>query len=238
MRVLTRILVAALPALMPATLWAAQPYTDSTIPGVTTPNAHTVAVDADGKPMVMRGRTPTTPELAQLKAVGMTDILIFKNELHGENKTEAEALKDIGFTDAQIHQIAMPWKDLPDFKTSCLMTIDALQQIEATTKAGGKIFFHCTAGEDRTGYLAGLYRILHDRLSPLDAFTNEMCAFGYEHGNHGKPFKSVVLPIRVGLTPLYITIAKRLAVSGLNDSICDTAPETIDDGERQQFLCK
>jgi protein-tyrosine phosphatase len=216
----------------------AQAYLQSTVTGVTINNAHALLSDKDGQPLVMRGRTPAPEEFAQLKNVGITDVLIFKNDIKGETETEKADLAKAGFESTRIHLIPMPWKNMPDYKTSCLMVVDALKLIDESMKSEGHIFFHCTAGEDRTGLLAGMFRIEHEGMSVEDAFAKEMCANGYEHGNHGKPFLAVVGPIRKGLTPLYVAMARRLAASGLSPSICEEEPAPLTPAEHDAYKCK
>jgi hypothetical protein len=40
------------------------------------------------------------------------------------------------------------------------------------------VFVHCQKGEDRTGLVVGLYRVLNQKWAPQDAW-NEMFKFGY-----------------------------------------------------------
>lgn len=111
------------------------------------------------------------------------------------------------------------------------MTIEALQVIEKATQAGRNIYFHCTVGEDRTGYLAGLWGMWTSIYqSETEALNEEMCARGYEAGNPGKPYRDVVFKIRETLTPLYLKMAKIVATAkargqALDISMCDQEPQ-------------
>ena len=77
---------------------------------------------------------------------------------------------------------------------------------EVKNDSSRKIFFHCTVGEDRTGYLAGLWKMLSDNVSRNEAFHNEMCINGYGAGNPIKP-DYVVNEIRQDLTPMFTYMA-------------------------------
>lgn len=66
-----------------------------------------------------------------------------------------------------------------------------------------KLFFHCTVGEDRTGYLAGLWDVLTKKNNHKVAFQKQMCERGYSRGNPHKP-EYVVKEIRKDLTPLFL----------------------------------
>src|SRR5690606_20131805 len=80
---------------------------------------------------------------------------------------------------------------------------------------GHTSLFHCTAGEDRTGALAGLFRMLDEGLSTDEVFYGEMCPRGYSNGNPNKPWK-VTGAIEAGLTPLFEAIAEKIEKEALN----------------------
>jgi hypothetical protein len=86
------------------------------------------------------------------------------------------------------------------------MTIDALNMLKKADDNEEKIYFHCTVGEDRTGYLAGLYQLYsRNNDSVDDVFQTELCDKGYEAGNP-KKISSVVAKIRESLTPAFFTM--------------------------------
>jgi multiple sugar transport system permease protein len=68
------------------------------------------------------------------------------------------------------------------------MTVRSLKLLRDWTAAGKTTFFHCTVGEDRTGYLAGLYRLLTETTTAKAMFEQEMCERGYSSGNPQKPY--------------------------------------------------
>lgn len=179
---------------------------------------------------VIRGRSPDK-KLHELQRLGITDILIIKNETKDEVRAEIEALKKRGFPESHIKHIPFQWKDLPDYQTSCTQMVEALTLlVEVAKNPKRKVYFHCTVGEDRTGLLAGLFRVLVSNWTPEEAFFKEMCENGYEAGNPYKP-KHVVDPIRRELTPLFFKMAylidkKILNVNHMNPSVCSRDPIT------------
>ena len=92
---------------------------------------------------------------------------------------------------------------------ACEQMIDALKIIRDVKRANGKVFLHCTAGEDRTGAVMGLYRMLSERMSMDQVVAQEMCPRGYSDGNAHKPMK-VTSAIEAELTPLFVTMAGKV----------------------------
>lgn len=180
-------------------------------------NSH--QLDREGQ--IFRGREPKKL-VHELKELGITDVIIFKNDVRGEVAKEKEELKTLGI---RYHHIPFLWKDISSLKDACRQTVRALRIMKRVKEAGGKVFFHCTAGEDRTGLLAGLYRMLNDGYSSRNAFENEMCRNGYSDGNPGKP-AFVVSAIEKGLTPLFLQMASavesgRLGRETLSYAVCE-----------------
>lgn len=176
---------------------------DSQVPGVSIPNAHVLLVNDDNRPLVVRGMAPNQKQIGELKNLGIQKILIFKTETKSEVGEEKAALLEAGYQDYEISHIPFPWKDLNNFQETCQKTVQALQVIEHAIDGEAPIFFHCTVGEDRTGYLAGLLKVWQSpELAIKDIFREELCARGYEAGNAQKP-KQVVSKIRETLTPSF-----------------------------------
>ena len=96
-------------------------------------------------------------------------------------------------TAEDVKSIAFPWKGYPDFKTPCRQTVQGLRFLVGHAQRGMKVYFHCTVGEDRTGELAGLYRMLAEGLDASTAFHGELCEGGYSAGNPQKPYNGVKL---------------------------------------------
>ena len=173
-----------------------------TVEGLSIPNSHVVTQSATQQ--VFRGRAPSEKQMQELLDLGVSQFVIFKNDVKGEVAKEIADLKRLGVPAENIKSIPFPWKDIRNFKEVCEMTIAALQTIETAQTNGESIFFHCTAGEDRTGYLASLWSLWSGaKTSARESFKEDMCARGYEAGNPNKPYREVVAKIRETLTPTY-----------------------------------
>lgn len=146
-----------------------------------------------------------------LRDLGVEAVVIFKSDTRGEVAKEIEALLSTGFEESDVHHIPMAWKDL-DLSEACAQTVQALEVLTTAVSEGKTVFFHCTAGEDRTGMLAGLYRIIHEDADVDLMFQEELCEKGYSDGNPGKP-RIVTEQIENGLTPLYFALAEKITAA-------------------------
>lgn len=202
------------------------------------PNSHLVSEN------IIRGMAPRNSiEIDNLLKLGVTDFLVFKIDTNGDVAKEIQLLEDKGVAKKNITHLEFPWKDITDFQPICEMTIKALKKIETADKAGRKMFFHCTVGEDRTGYLSGLYLIYQQGQEIDQVFENELCDKGYEAGNPKKGF-NVVAKIRESLTPAFLTMAeilKRAKMNEvpLNNLLCDQAKMNVMSAiEVKKYKCK
>lgn len=194
----------------------------STIEELTISNSHYVDKTDHS---IARGMAPRS-KVAELVNWGATDVLIFKNQTRNEVDKEIRALENLGFVKGRdIHHINFPWKNV-NLNTACESVIDALKLMrEVRESSDRQLFFHCTVGEDRTGVLSGIYRMLNEGWTKKRAFEDEMCARGYASGNYKKPWV-VVNEIRKGLTPLFMLMAKEiergeLTLSNLESYSCN-----------------
>lgn len=172
---------------------------------VSTPHTH--LIDRNGSGVLLRGGTPRNrADLESLIRFGVFKILIFKNESKSEVFEEISDLLQLQFPKENIVHIPMRWKDFASFRDQCQMTLTALQEIEQTLQKQKSLYFHCTVGDDRTGYLAALWRFWRNpNLGKSELFLKEMCDRGYEARNPNKP-KANVQKIRAFLTPLYLSM--------------------------------
>jgi hypothetical protein len=92
---------------------------------------------------------------------------------------------------------------------ACEQTVEALNIMHEVKANGGMVFIHCTAGEDRTGMLSGLYRMMEEGVSSEEVFRSEMCDRGYSDGNQKKP-SFVTSAIQKELTPLFIALSEKV----------------------------
>ena len=192
----------------------------STVEGISINNTHSVG----SFNKVYRGQAPLG-KIEQLSDFGITDILIFKNQTKNEIDREYAEISKKGLTHIQTKQIGFLWHKYPSYKESCEQIIDGLKLIRDVDQSKDrKLFFHCTVGEDRTGALSGLWRMLSQKWSMKRAFYYEMCENGYGHGNGNKPFY-VYSEIRNDLTPLFIFMARKiksgeLSLNNLTYRVC------------------
>jgi len=178
------------------------------------PNSHLISKN------IIRGMAPRNEvDLDRLLSLGVKEFLIFKIDTNGEVQKEIDLLLQKGVQGKNISHYDFPWKDINDFRSICEMTMDALKKIENAEKNNRKMYFHCTVGEDRTGYLAGLYKIYSEKKSVDEVFVSELCEKGYEAGNPKKGM-NVVVKIREGLTPSFLTMAKLIQKGGLDKKLC------------------
>lgn len=170
--------------------------------GLTIPNARYVGTSKQ----LIRGRAPAD-NVIEFSAAGINHILIIKNQVTSEVDDEITELKKTGIAAANIRHIPYRWKDINQLQ-ACEQTIDALEYIHATIALPkNKLYFHCTAGVDRTGLVAALYRLQTEpKSTSMDIFKNEMCGHGYGDATYFRP-KHVKETIHNELTPLYIKIA-------------------------------
>ena len=190
----------------------------STVSGLSIPNAHIVSQTSG---LVIRGQEPKLNEISQLKNLGVKRILIFKNDTQGDIEREISNLQMNGFQSNKILNIPMPWKNIQNFNQACQMTVTALRFLEASVQAHESIYFHCTVGEDRTGYLAGLWTLWNGEYSDvMQVFQKEMCAKGFEGGDPEKP-EQVVNQVRANLNPLFVKMVEVLRQARQNSQSLD-----------------
>lgn len=179
------------------------------------PNSHLVSKN------VIRGMAPrNATDIDKLLSLGVSNFLIFKIDTNGEVEKEIDMLEEKGVDEKNITHIDFPWKDITDFKPVCEMTIDALKTIETFENSNKKIYFHCTVGEDRTGYLAGLYKIYRENQNVDEVFQGELCDKGYEAGNPNKGM-NVVMKVRESLTPAFLSMVNLILKAKKNKTNLD-----------------
>jgi hypothetical protein len=206
----------------------------STVEGITINNTHQVG----SFNKIYRGQAPLG-KIEQLSDFGITDILIFKNQTKNEIDREYAEITEKGLSHIQTKQIDFLWHKYPSYKEACEQLIDGLKLIkEVDSSKDRKLFLHCTVGEDRTGALSGLWRMLSQKWSMKRAFYYEMCENGYGHGNGNKPFY-VYNEIRNDLTPLFIFMAKKIETGelSLNNLTYKVCSDEINKEETEKLKC-
>lgn len=190
-------------------------HVPSSVPGISIVNTHLV----DGQ-TILRGSEPRK-KVPELKAWGVTDVIIFKSQTKAEVDNELIALKELGI---RSHHIPFRWKGLESPEVACRQVVQALKILKENRADSRVSFFHCTVGEDRTGLLAGIWRMLDDGATLDEAWKNEMCPNGYADGNYKKP-KLVADAIHAELTPLFYAMAAKvksgdLSLETLDAEVC------------------
>lgn len=183
-------------------------HLDSTVEGLTITNSHDLS-KASGR--VIRGSQPLS-KVGELADLGVTDVLVFKTQTNSEVEDELAALAELGYEESSLKWIEFPWRGvvvesgaqtMKNTIQACKQVITGLQLLQkVSADADRSIFFHCTVGEDRTGLLAGLYRMSEQNWTEKKAYQKEMCARGFAEGNPNKP-AHVARTVRTNLLPVF-----------------------------------
>lgn len=200
---------------------------DSSVAGVSVPNSHWV----DEAESVLRGMEPrSADQFDELRRAGIERVLIFKNTT-GKDDVGQE-IAAWALPEGDVLHVPFQWRDLPDFSGPCQQTLEALRFLRESEQAEEKVFFHCTVGEDRTGYLAAMYALLFEGAGPEEAFALDMCEHGYGSGNPQKP-AFVLGKLDEDLTPLYRSMAflveQGALTQELDPSVCAAEPQVPED---------
>jgi hypothetical protein len=165
--------------------------------GYKLPNSHWVDLDQ----RILRSKEPTK-YVSELVDLDIKHVIIFKDETMGDVEREMAALKKADFKTENIYHLPARWRDIESPQVACEQFVTALKIIrDVKYTTNDKILFHCTLGEDRTGSLTALWKILDLNAELDDVFQNDMCAHGYEAGNLKKP-EFINRIIRAELTPI------------------------------------
>jgi hypothetical protein len=207
------------------------------VPGLNLGNTHLV-YEGEGK--LIRGHEPAK-KAEELKNIGVTDVVIFKTQNKNEVTNEIAALEGLGLAEDRIHHVEMPWRDIKD-DGACRQTVAALNLLLGIGRTPGAVgYFHCSAGQDRTGLLAGLFRMTAEGWSAEKAFYSEMCNHGYGFGDVKRP-ANVSSAVETGLTPIFLQLASQIEgggfalTSNLDPNLCAAKPKAELDAAK--FKCK
>lgn len=198
--------------------FALKSHIPSTVEGVCIPNTHVVR-GSEGQ--VLRSMRPISDrDYKQIQEIGVKGVLIFRTGDVEKDEQEMARLNSMGI---ESKKIFFGWRNL-EFKPACKQTIEALQWLKDQEAKGQKALFHCTVGEDRTGYLAGIYHLLKAPESLPKVFRSTMCPGGYGRSSLYKP-ELVVETIRKSITPQFVKMAALieqglLSWDNLDDSVC------------------
>jgi hypothetical protein len=199
------------------------PYA-STVPGLSIRNSHFLGEDH----LVIRGQRPSTVgEISELQKLNVTRILIFRKESSSESSNEDEfrMLKEAKFPLEQVSVIQFPWKDISDQSLGCRQTLEAINHISQARNKGEKLFFHCTVGEDRTGFLSALVNMIFEKKKASEVFWSDMCRYGYAEADPTKP-EEVSRLVHANITALFVRMSylvehKKISATNLDSRACD-----------------
>jgi len=205
----------------------------SSVEGTSITNVHLVDQSAG---RVYRGmRIRNASDVQNLRATtGLTDVLIFRADSKGVGvQAELDLLAKEGVARDAVTHIPFEWNKIPSFQVACRQSLQALALMRSAVSTPGKsLFLHCTVGEDRTGYISALYKMLYAGLNSEKAFKYEMCARGYADGNATKP-AHVSDQIHANITPVFLKMKHLVSknpkrLQRLDASLCDQDPLETD----------
>jgi hypothetical protein len=210
------------------TLQASAP--ESEVEGLCLVNSMIASEDDSGDFQVIRTSQPRKDQqFNELADLEVADVIIFKTDTRGEVVKEIKALEDRGINS---HHIPFKWADHESFKKVCKQTIKALKIVKNSWENSTKVVIHCSHGQDRTGYLAGIINLLDNPVDLRENFQSNLCNGGYGSGNPDKP-AYVVNKIRQATTNLYLKMSWKvlqgdLTWDSLSEEACSEDPDTIE----------
>jgi tyrosine-protein phosphatase SIW14 len=114
-------------------------------------------------PGIYRGGQPDSEGWAYLKALGVKTVIKLNYEYEGSDQEAADL-------DMTVIDASMPPSNYTDFYQAppaekiCL----ALQSLQDESRR--PVYVHCLHGQDRTGLVVGIYRVLHDHYTREEAY--------------------------------------------------------------------
>lgn len=171
----------------------------------------------DGR--IIRGALPEG-KVNLLKDNGVTDVLIFRH-VKDNGAKEKKELREYGYTDKQVHHVPMRWRNIKSYEQACRDVVNGLKVIKQVEEdPRRKLYLHCTMGEDRTGMISGIYRMVFQNWSADRAYQTEMCGRGFGDANPRKP-PEVAIAVNESLKVLYARMALLIENGNLNKLTLD-----------------
>src|SRR5579859_928769 len=134
-------------------------------------------------PGVWRSAQPTNPdEWKYVKSQGVRHVVKLNLDSEGSDADAIAAGLDVHVLSIQPEGD----KDLFDNIKNTFVGPDVAKLIEAENiiAAGGGVLVHCTHGQDRTGLVIGLHRVMHEHKSKAEAY-DEMLRYNFHPELHG-----------------------------------------------------
>lgn len=125
------------------------------------PLRHFSQVDED----LYRGAQPTEEGLRQLKALGVKTVISLRALRPSEQRAIRRSVESMGMRWVSL-PMRMYWRATPEQVREFLdVAMDPTNQ---------PVFIHCEQGEDRTGSLVAVYRIVKDGWRPQQAYAEAL----------------------------------------------------------------
>lgn len=196
-------------------------------------NFQVVSQLENGEPFIFRGSQPfKDSHYEQLKKLNIKNVIIFKVEKDQEVMSEKLKLVQFGIEPQHIYHVPMKWKDFSDYTEACEWTKKALMILARSYQNHERTYFHCTAGQDRTGYLDGLFHLLiHPELSFNEVFRQRLCQYGYSAAEPKKP-TSISKAIDQEMTIYFEKMAYQIEIlnrrgQSIDQLNCQSEPDTL-----------
>lgn len=120
--------------------------------------------------MLYRGAQPSSAGYEELKKLGITTVVNFRDE-KDEISKERTAVEALG-----MKYVSIPWRgsDMPNNAQ-----VNSFLQL-ISSDPNQKIFVHCREGRDRTGVMVAAFRMAFENWT-VDQSVKEMYAYRYHH---------------------------------------------------------
>jgi protein tyrosine/serine phosphatase len=118
---------------------------------------------------IFRGAHPEQSGLEDLAKLGVKTIIDLEND--GSDEIELPAGRALGMQ-VIVRPMSTFWAPSDEQANEILSML--------ANPALRPLFIHCTYGQDRTGLMIGLYRVLYEKLNAADAYA-EMLGYGFKN---------------------------------------------------------
>lgn len=132
------------------------PARTASMPGL----GHFFKVDED----LYRGAQPTEKGIKKLSELGVTTIVNLRAQTRSERAHQQELAETYG-----MRFVSLPMRMY--FRPKADQIAEFLQTLE---QSDGAVFIHCHQGEDRTGSMVAVYRVVEQGWSPENAYDEAL----------------------------------------------------------------
>ena len=118
-----------------------------------------------------RSDQPSLDDLEALRAMGVDTVINLRREEGAVWRRERDRAHALG-----MRFVHFPFYGIFGAKRAFLDSI----LTELARAENGTLLVHCKNGRDRTSLVVGLYRVLHDGVSPEASWRDDFVAFGHD----------------------------------------------------------